>query len=276
MMKTAVALFVLLAAMPLAHAQCPEPPPPVRDLNLTRFYADRTGSIVDPAKMEAHKTETAPLTEFVGFITKLADKTWQQRSGPQGTISCELTWLKAWANGGAYLGKMDSAQSESQRKWDLAGTALAYLKIRRWAEPDDRAIIEPWLTTWADKARAVFDDPSVKRNNHWYWLGLALGATGLATDSDTHWQMAKGIMADAANDIAADGTLPLELAREGRALHYHAFAVMALVTLAELGGAKGEDWYALSNGALHRLVARTGRQPPRAASETVCRLGRAL
>lgn len=257
-MKTAAfAVLALLAASHAARAECPAPPPPVKDLNLTRFYADKVGSVVDPEKMDAHKAETAPLTEFTGFIAKQADKSWQQRSSPQGTIACELSWLTAWAKGGAYLGIMSSPQSESQRKWDLAGTALAYLKIRRWASADDRAIIEPWLTTWAGKARAVFDDTSVKRNNHWYWLGLALGAVGLATGSDEYWQMAKGIMADAAKDIAADGTLPLELAREARALHYHAFAVMPLVTLAELGAAKGEDWYALNDGALHRLVAKT-------------------
>ena len=254
--RSASLLALVMLAAP-ADAACPPPPPPVRDLDLTRFYADKAGSVVDPSKLAAHKAETAPLTEFVGFIGKQADTTWQQRSGPQGTIACELAWLRAWAKGGAYLGKMDSAQSESQRKWDLAGTALAYLKIRRWAEPDDRAVIEPWLLRWAGKARAVFDDTSVKRNNHWYWLGLALGAVGLATDSDTHWQMAKGIMADASRDIATDGTLPLELGREARALHYHAFAVMPLVTLAELGASRGEDWYALNNGALHRLVAKT-------------------
>ena len=64
-------------------------------------------------------------------------------------------------------------------------------------------------------------------------------------------------MQDASRDIAADGTLPLEMAREGRALYYHAFAVMPLVALAELGRSRGEDWYALGDGALHRLVAKT-------------------
>jgi poly(beta-D-mannuronate) lyase len=64
-------------------------------------------------------------------------------------------------------------------------------------------------------------------------------------------------MRDAARDIRADGALPLELARGGRAAHYHAFAAMPLVILAELGAARGEDWYGLGDGALHRLVALT-------------------
>ena len=253
-----VVVFVLLIALTApALSACPPPPPPVHDLDLTRFYADAAGSVVDPDKMAAHKAETAPLTEFVGFVAKQADRAWMQRSSPTMTIACALSWLKSWAQADAYLGQMSSPQSESQRKWDLAGTALAYLKIRRWSSSEDRALIELWLFKWADAARAVFDDTAIKRNNHWYWLGLGLGAVGLATDSDKHWQMAKAIMADAARDIADDGTLPLELARQGRALHYHAFAVMPLVALAELGRSRGEDWYALNGGALHRLVAKT-------------------
>jgi poly(beta-D-mannuronate) lyase len=71
--------------------------------------------------------------------------------------------------------------------------------------------------------------------------------------------MARGIMADAARDIRPDGTLPFELARGGRAIHYHAFSTMPVVILAELGAARGEDWYGLHDGALHRLVDITRR-----------------
>lgn len=256
-MKFELALAALLAASGSAAAECLAAPPPVRDLSLQRFYEDSVGSIIEPTRMEEHKAETAPLVEFLGYVTKEADKAYQQRSSPQATAACGLSWLRAWAEGGAYLGKMETKQAESQRKWDLAGASLAYLKLKPWATKEDRAAIEPWLIKLADAARANFDDSTIKRNNHWYWLGLGLAAVGIATNSDAHWQMAKGIMADAAHDVTADGTLPLEMAREGRALYYHAFATMPLVTLAELGAAKGEDWYALNDGALHRLVAKT-------------------
>ena len=256
-MRLTIVALALLASTATALAECPAAPPPVRDLSLVRFYEDSAGSIVEPARMEEHKAQTAPMLEFLGFVTKQADTAYRQRSNPDGTAKCGLAWLRAWADGGAYLGKMDGKQAEAQRKWDLAGAALAYLKLKSWASDDDRKAIEPWLIKVADAARAFFDDASIKRNNHWYWMGLGLAAVGLATGSDAHWQQAKAIMADAANDISADGTLPLEMAREGRALYYHAFAVMPLVTLAELGASRGEDWYALNDGAMHRLVAKT-------------------
>lgn len=257
-MKFAIAIAAFFLAVSSAAAEnCGPVPPPVVDLALERFYEDSAGSIVEPTRLEAHKAKTAPLLEFVGTVTWLADRAHMQRSSPRDTILCGLSWIRGWAAGAAYLGTMDGKQAEAQRKWDLAGIALAYLKFKRFATDEDRKTIEPWLVKVADAARAHFDDAGVKRNNHWYWMGLALGAVGIAADSDAHWQQAKAIMADAARDVAADGTLPLELAREGRALHYHAFALMPLVALAEFGFARGEDWYALNDGALHRLVAKT-------------------
>ena len=49
----------------------------------------------------------------------------------------------------------------------------------------------------------------------------------------------------------------MELERGERALHYHAFSVMPLVVLAEIAASRGEDFYGLSNGALHRLIGLT-------------------
>jgi poly(beta-D-mannuronate) lyase len=259
-MAAALPLICVIAAAegPLAAA-CPPPPPPVRDLALPRFYADDAGSVVDPAADAAHKGAVRPLAEFLRRVAADADRAWREpkREAREAAGRCALAWIGAWAAGGAWLGRMTTRQAEYQRKWDLAGVALAYLKVRHLAGPAERARIEPWLTRFADAARAFFDDPSRKRNNHWYWLGLALGAVALTTDSDRHWQTARAIMQDAARDIAADGTLAEELRRKARALHYHAFAAMPLVVLAELAQSRGEDWYALNDGALHRLVAVT-------------------
>lgn len=245
---------LLVIAAPSRADDCPPVPPPVVDLTIERYYEDGAGSIVEPTRMEAHKAQSAPLKEFVGTVTRLADRAHLQRSSPVQTIACALTWLRGWAQGGAYLGTVSSKQAEAQRKWDLAGTSLAYVKLRRWASPEDRAVIEPWLAKWADATRAAFDDASIKRNNHWYWLGLAQMGVALATDDAKRRQSAKAIFEDAMKDITPEGTLPLEMARKARALHYHVFAVEPLVVMAELAAARGEDWYAPNDGALHRLV----------------------
>lgn len=249
-----VAMVMVLAAGAKA---CPAPPPPVRDLAPPRFYGDAAGAKVDAELKRQHKAAVAPLTSFLRHVVKDTDNA--VRRGDARAAQCPLAWIEVWARADAWLGAMGTKQAEYQRKWDLAGVALAYLKLKPYADARQRESIEPWLVRFADQARAFFDDPGHKRNNHWYWLGLGLGATALAAGSPRHWKAARNILGDGLRDIAADGSLPFEMAREGRALHYHAFGLTPLVALAELGSAKGEDWYGLDGGALHRLVALTAR-----------------
>ena len=254
----ALTFMGLSACVPPGHA-CPPPPAPVVDLDVERFYGDKAGSMVDAGKLAAHDAAVAPLTAFLREVTQDADKA-LRRTQPKSqaeTAACALSWLTSWARGGALLGTMATPQAEYQRKWDFGGLALAYLKLKPFARAEQSATIEPWLVKLADRCRAFFDDPQRQRNNHWYWLGLGLAAVGIGADSPRHWEMARGIVRDAARDIAADGTLPKEMERQGRALFYHAFALMPLVMAAELGAARGEDWYGFGDGAVHRLAKVT-------------------
>ena len=259
-------LLVSLAAVAwaltsAAHAECSPPPPPMADIEGTRPYGDKDGSVVDPQADAKNREANQPLTDFVRAVTDDADRAWKRpgRVESDEAGKCAVAWLAVWAKGNAWLGTMGSKQAEYQRKWDLAGVALAYLKVKPFATPEQRAVIEPWLIRFADTARAFFTDPRIKRNNHWYWLGLGIGATALATDSAKHWEIARSIAEDAAKDIQADGSLPQELARKGRALHYHTFSLMPLVTLATLARTKGEDFYTLGDNALDRLADLTAR-----------------
>jgi poly(beta-D-mannuronate) lyase len=252
-----VAVTLLVGASAATAQSCPPVPAPVVDLDVERFYGDKAGSKVDATKLAAHDAAVAPLAAFLREVTQNADKAMRRTSkrSRDEVAACTLTWLEGWAKGGALLGVMKSQQSEYQRKWDFTGLALAYVKVRPFASPQQRVVIQGWLVRLADQSRAFFDDPGRTRNNHWYWLGLGLAAVGL--DSPKHWEMARNIMRDAARDVAADGTLPKEMERQGRALFYHAFAVMPLVVMAEIGASRGEDWYGVRAGALHRLVATT-------------------
>lgn len=249
-------------------ASCKPVPKPVISLNLTRFYADARGTKISAALKARHKRQVMPVVTFLRQVVKGADKYIGTLGKPstgrktrQGLAAgrCALRWMASWAAAGALLGEMRSKQAEYERKWTMTGLALAFLKLRPLGSDSERAAIEPWLRQLADRSLAFFDNPGRKRNNHWYWLGLGLGATGIATHSPRHWDRARSIMEDAGRDIGADGTLPMELARKSRALHYHAFAAMPLVALAELARAKGEDWYSLQSGALHRLVSVTAQ-----------------
>lgn len=253
-----VAAAVLACAS--AAAACPAVPAPVRDLDIPRFYTDNAGTEVDPDRKARHAAATAALVAFLRGVTASADLASRSPSAEkrQAAASCALEALETWARAGAWLGGA-SQQGEYQRKWDLAGAALAYVKVLGHAGPDQRRVIEPWFAAVARSARAFFDDPRRKRNNHWYWLGLALAGVALATGDDQRWAEARRIFQDGVRDIDSRGALPMELERGRRALHYHAFATMPLVMLAEIAAARGEDWYGEGNGALHRLVGLTAR-----------------
>ena len=58
---TGVGLLLTLSGA--AHA-CPMPPPPIRDLALERYYADDTGSIVDPARLAEQRRASEPVRGY--------------------------------------------------------------------------------------------------------------------------------------------------------------------------------------------------------------------
>lgn len=60
-----------------------------------------------------------------------------------------------------------------------------------------------------------------------------------------------------AEQITPEGTLPLEMHRGQRALHYHLYAIAPLVYLAEFGADNGMDLFAEDNSAIRRLVDRS-------------------
>lgn len=257
-LATALAMLApsgAIAAPLSSHSSCPLPPSPILNLDLTRPYSDAIGSEADAALLAKHADETAPLKAWLTAVTKAADA---------ADGKCTANLLGTWAGAGALLGDMRSKQAEYERKWTVAGAALAYLKVRAAVSPTERRGIEAWLAKLADAAYRFAAEPGHKRNNHWYWTGLGLGAVSLATGDEARWYLAHAIYSDALADIGSDGTLKMELARGKRALHYHGFALMPLVTLAELAAARGEDWYGEDGGRLHRLVAATlaGQRDP--------------
>jgi poly(beta-D-mannuronate) lyase len=245
-------LFALLCCTAQAQPTCAPAPAPVRDLDIPRFYANADGSVVDPNLEKLHARDVEPLVAFLREIVDAADA--GARGKDVARARCAVAWLQTWAEGDAWLGDMVTRQAEYQRKWDLAGIALAYVKLKRYASTAQRAAIEPWLQRWAAKAQAFFDSTERKRNNHWYWLGLGLMATAIATETPEQLTAAEAIYRDALRDIRADGVLPMELERQERGLYYHIFAMVPLVVMAELAARRGADWYGMDDGALHRLV----------------------
>jgi poly(beta-D-mannuronate) lyase len=85
------------------------------------------------------------------------------------------------------------------------------------------------------------------RNNHYYWEGLAVTATGAVTGDARSLAWGRKVFDHAMGQIEADGSLPLELARGRKALSYHLYAAAPLVMMASI--------LDLDAAPLERLVA---------------------
>lgn len=222
-MRRRFLLLAGLATMTGAFAACPTPPLPQRDIIADSYYDDPpVYSHIDPVRHAAYEAAVKPLEFYLGKVARLAS---------DGDKECTLRWLVAWAEGDAMLGKIEKEQAHYERKWLLAGLALSYAKVRDAASGDQRASIDAWLQALADGVRKHSDAHKGVRNNHYYWEGLAVGATGAVTGNAADLAWARKVFRAAEADIADDGTLPLEMKRGARALHYHLFAAAPLAML---------------------------------------------
>jgi poly(beta-D-mannuronate) lyase len=145
--------------------------------------------------------------------------------------------------------------------WVVGAIAIAYLKVRETgiAMPQQTDAIAKWMESVGEQTKNYYD--SHKRvghgdsqNNHLYWAGVELAAIGVAANNRKDFDWAMATYDNGVNQIRPDGSLPLEMARGSRALHYHLYALAPLVLLAEFGEANHLDMYAHAKGAIHRLV----------------------
>lgn len=248
-----------LIGKPLGRFDCAVPPTPVKDFATERYYTDERSSVVDREAYDRHQAALRPLRDFNTRTTRIADVHLATRPAHATPPRCLLAWYAHWADGGALMGRMGSAQAEFDRKWAVASLALAYLVARDGPGLDarQRRSVEAWLARLGRAVRAYPDsDPrrESSRNNHVYWAGLAVAAAGVAANDRAlfDWGIQRYRLGVA--QIAPDGTLPLEMRRASKARHYHVFSLMPLVMLAELGRANGLDLYGESDGAIHRLA----------------------
>jgi poly(beta-D-mannuronate) lyase len=211
---------------------------PVHDVFGVSYYTDAHHSVADPQKRARNVAQLQPVRDYLRGVTELVDAAVR---GDRAAGRCAWVWFHTWSEASALDGKVNN-QGAYEREWTLGGLALAYLKLRDTGIDDPAArpgVVIAWLAKLARIVEPPYDGPRASRNNHAYWTGLAVAASGIAANDRAlfDWGVAKYRVG--ADEIAPDGTLPLEMARGERALHYHFYALTPLVMLAELGRANG-------------------------------------
>ncbi|HEX5284288.1 MAG TPA: alginate lyase family protein [Bryocella sp.] len=239
---------------------CPTPAHLPVNFVTNGFYADNdpTHSIIDPVKQKAYNETSGPVKHEGNVIVAAADAF--RTTGSTEAARCVLQHLEADARGNALTGKMSSGQAYYVQGWVAGAAAVAYLKVdaNARATTAQRALILSWLQREADLTRSFYGEHQRKTHtdaqNHFYWAAVQLAATGIAANDPRDFDWAVQRAKDGIHAIQPDGTLPEEMRRGKRALHYHLYAASPLVMLAEFGMPNGVDLYTENHGALKKLV----------------------
>ncbi len=258
---------------------CPDAEAAPHDLLVEGFYRrdDQTYSHIDPDRLDAYNRTLKPIRAFESAVSLMADHALRTSADNSEPSDCTVSLLDGWASIGALLGTM-SSQGAYERKWSTITYALAFAETLPSARGLQASRISGWLRTIGDRVAIYYMQPpggrmSDRANNHAYWAALSVVATGLASqDGDLFdWGMAR--FNAALDDIDADGFLALELARAGKALHYHRFSLEPLLLLAHIARANHVEIPPAGEAALRRLVhrVRLGLDDPRAFAERSAR-----
>lgn len=225
MVKRLTCILLALAAANAAAA-CEAPPPARIDIDANGYYSDKHHSVIDPVLRARNIANTKPVEDFLSQVARDANG--------QGDAACALAWLSSWAEQKAMLGKMSSEQAYYVRKWTLGGMALSYARVQQQATPAQRAAIEGWFKSLADATIAHSDAKKGGRNNHYYWEGLAVTAVGGVTGDARYLDWGRKVLQHALGQMEADGSLPAEMERAGKALHYQVYAATPLALMASI------------------------------------------
>ena len=231
------------------------------DLVTDGFYRldDPTHSIVDPVRQAAYRKSSDGVKTVGLAIVKAADD--YRTTGSRQAAQCAVSRILTMAQDKSLSGRMSSSQAYYVQGWVVGAVAIDYLKVRGSgdATPAQAEMIARWLLSVGEQTKAYYDARTNRgqgdhQNNHLYWAGIELAAIGVAANNRADFNWAMAAYDNGVDQIRPDGTLPREMERGSKALHYHLYALAPLVLLAEFGEANGLGLYARDNGAIHRLV----------------------
>jgi poly(beta-D-mannuronate) lyase len=229
------------------------------DLTTDRFYSDAKSSIIDPEKWKAYVASSGPYKELGQRIVDAADA--YRATGSRDAADCAIQHMEGAARDKVFTGKMSSNQAYYVQGWVIGAIAIAFVKVRDSGliTPEQEHEILPWMVSVVHQTMDYYDARRQKNtgdgeNNHLYWAGVEVSAAGVAANDRKLFDWGIDTYRVGVAQIEPDGSLPLEMRRGQRALHYHLYALAPLVYLAEFGEDNGLDLYADHNNALKRLA----------------------
>ena len=264
---------------------CVDIPTPAASLNLPRKYAPgRSQSEIDPAAAAIYAEGRERLVATRTQLNRLTEQLLLGKGAPasRSNARCLLTTLDRFARAGSLLGQM-SPQAKDLRMFFLPSAATAFIAARQIERsPLQEARIEAWLARMSadsvrreNKRALIGNSPTHPHqiNNHFYWTGYGALLVGIATHDDDAFAWGAQAIARGLDEVDDEGFLAPEVARDSRALSYHALALQPLAMGVLLLREGGQSLSPRQMGALRRLGGRTteGVLDPSAFAEQMAR-----
>jgi poly(beta-D-mannuronate) lyase len=236
MMRLALAL--LLLPVPALAFDCPVTPPPVIALDFGSRYAegDSSRSQLDEEADRAADAALAPVEEFLRDLTRMAGELHKDDTDRAAVADCAIGAMAEWAEAGALTDlRTDTANLTLGAR--VAGFALVAMQAAPHAtRAGELDAVRRWLSVLT-RAQMVWWEAEAPRHarqgNLRAWA--ALGAATVAGLNDD--PVARAWAAWSVDYILCtanpDGSLPQEMRRGKRALHYqlHALAPLSVTVL---------------------------------------------
>jgi poly(beta-D-mannuronate) lyase len=251
-----------LAAL-TAHADaCPDYPPVAR-IESVKFYTDPHSSVVDMDKIRERNKLILPLRNFVTDASKRVDGT------DHAEQECVQHMLLEWAAGKAL--EEEPADIAGQHDRQIFDISLNIIALKLQKEGFNIAPIVGWLGDLNRAVTSYFE----KRNrlaaaahrpgagwapvdNLYVWSGVNAASYAVLNADRGAKRYEDDVWHSAIEAIRPDGYLESELRRGGKALHYHAYDLSAILTMHAFREALGEPLTTSDRAAIDRLVERVG------------------
>jgi poly(beta-D-mannuronate) lyase len=253
----------------VAPFKCAEAPPPAVDMSgLESRYArnDPTQSKIDPANAAKEAARGKVMWDYTLQLGRMADQFLLSNPARGDIADCVVRQLAAWARANALSGNIEQNHEVGRHQaimlqaWSLAAFTFIHMKLgeRPQTGAEDRDI-RRWFTALSDSVLKEYSDRSSvwyrkRSSNHGLWAGLAVANAGIVLDDTRKLDFGLALLGDGLAAVAADGSLPAEMARGDRALLYQHFATMPIIGLAAIAKANGRELSGPQQQALVRLL----------------------
>ncbi|MEQ8816329.1 MAG: alginate lyase family protein [Thalassobaculum sp.] len=193
-----------------------------------------------------------PLFKFEDAISRLSGH--YVVSGDDYYADCLSRMLDRWAEGEGFLHfeyKPVSPQAWFGVESSLFAAGFAYATVRdhvHATDPERARRIEAWLRKASERHISFKTTALSCCNNHFYRRALHATIIGIVTDDDDLFRYGVSALYSALHEMNPDGSLPRELMRGSRLIHYQNYAVLYLVTIMELVERQGYPIYELEVG----------------------------